>query len=215
MSYDGNIELISGIKQANNGSFALADASAIRVDDDLRLDTEITNLEGLAAAPYDNATTYNIGDYCIYNHTLWSCQRNNTTGQTPSENNTTYWVSVRIMEEAGTSTVAVQPTQPTNAKASLWIDTDDTGGTEVPELSDITDTYAPTGKSYKVGDYVSYGDATHNVDIYKCKVEIAAPAGDFDFTKWETAVLGNDISDLNSALNNLIQEINDLKQTLN
>jgi len=31
--YNGSIELISGIKQANNGTFPLVDASAVQVDD--------------------------------------------------------------------------------------------------------------------------------------------------------------------------------------
>lgn len=37
MAYEGSVELISGIKQANNGSFPLVDASAVRIDDDTRL----------------------------------------------------------------------------------------------------------------------------------------------------------------------------------
>lgn len=37
MAYDGSVELISGIKQANNGTFALVDASAVRITDTTRL----------------------------------------------------------------------------------------------------------------------------------------------------------------------------------
>ena len=39
MAYNGSIELISGIKQKNNGNFPLVDATAVRVDDATRLDT--------------------------------------------------------------------------------------------------------------------------------------------------------------------------------
>lgn len=37
MAYNGSIELISGIKQANNGTFPLVDASAVRITDTQRL----------------------------------------------------------------------------------------------------------------------------------------------------------------------------------
>ena len=42
MAYDGSVELISGIRQANNGSFALVDASAVRISDSKRLDAYLT-----------------------------------------------------------------------------------------------------------------------------------------------------------------------------
>lgn len=44
--YSGSIELISGIKQANNGNFPLVEASAIQVDDtDKRLNTILAELD--------------------------------------------------------------------------------------------------------------------------------------------------------------------------
>lgn len=49
--YNGSIELISGIKQANNGNFPLVDASAVQVDDTgKRLNEalqELTNISGI------------------------------------------------------------------------------------------------------------------------------------------------------------------------
>ena len=44
MAYNGSIELISGIKQKNNGNFPLVDATAVRVDDATRLDTKLANM---------------------------------------------------------------------------------------------------------------------------------------------------------------------------
>ena len=41
MAYTGSVELISGIKQKNNGTFPLVDASAVRVDDTTRLDAAL------------------------------------------------------------------------------------------------------------------------------------------------------------------------------
>ena len=37
MAYNGSVELISGIKQKNNGTFPLVDAAAVRIDDSTRL----------------------------------------------------------------------------------------------------------------------------------------------------------------------------------
>ena len=44
MAYEGSVELISGIKQANNGTFPLVDASAVRVTDSKRLDEALTDI---------------------------------------------------------------------------------------------------------------------------------------------------------------------------
>ena len=44
MAYNGSIELISGLKQKNNGNFPLVDATAVRVDDATRLDTKLANM---------------------------------------------------------------------------------------------------------------------------------------------------------------------------
>lgn len=44
MAYEGSVELISGIKQANNGTFPLVDASAVRVTDSKRLNEALTDI---------------------------------------------------------------------------------------------------------------------------------------------------------------------------
>ena len=45
MPYNGNIELISGLIQKNNGSFPLVDASAVRVDDETDLNSKLDQLD--------------------------------------------------------------------------------------------------------------------------------------------------------------------------
>lgn len=50
MAYDGSIELIAGLKQANNLDFPLVDASAVRIDDNTRLDDFVENLEEISQA---------------------------------------------------------------------------------------------------------------------------------------------------------------------
>lgn len=48
MPYNGSIELISGIVQANNGTFPLVEAGAVQVDDsDKRLNTALEELNSL------------------------------------------------------------------------------------------------------------------------------------------------------------------------
>lgn len=44
MAYNGSIELISGITQKNKGTFPLVDASAVRVDDEVRLDEKLSDM---------------------------------------------------------------------------------------------------------------------------------------------------------------------------
>jgi hypothetical protein len=45
--YNGSIELISGVTQANGGDFALVHASAVQVDDDgKRLDVALSEIHG-------------------------------------------------------------------------------------------------------------------------------------------------------------------------
>lgn len=61
MSYNGNIEIIAGIKQKNNQNFFLINAANVYVDEEIRFNTEttldalirniITKLEELEAEP--------------------------------------------------------------------------------------------------------------------------------------------------------------------
>lgn len=47
MAYNGSVELIGGLKQKNNGSFALVDATAVRVDDAMRLGVALELLQDI------------------------------------------------------------------------------------------------------------------------------------------------------------------------
>ena len=57
MAYEGSVELISGIKTKNNGTFPLVDASDVRIDDDTRLNdfvqsiSDQSNLKAPKASP--------------------------------------------------------------------------------------------------------------------------------------------------------------------
>ena len=45
---------------------------------------------------WNNTTTYTVGQYCIYNNSLWKCKVQHK-GQTPSEG--TYWTKVSVANE--------------------------------------------------------------------------------------------------------------------
>ena len=44
MGYNGTIELIAGVKPANNGNFPMVNAKDVYVDDDTRLDAKLNGL---------------------------------------------------------------------------------------------------------------------------------------------------------------------------
>ena len=65
--YKGSIELISGLKQANNQDFPLMDASAIQVDDEgTRLDEALKNV----GKDKRKGKQRQVGKSCLWYHTL-------------------------------------------------------------------------------------------------------------------------------------------------
>lgn len=71
MAYNGTVDLIAGLRQKNNGTFPLVDAPAVRVTDDLRLNTVLNNIENSMAAEFDSSSAYAVGDYCIHDAKLY------------------------------------------------------------------------------------------------------------------------------------------------
>lgn len=53
--------------------------------------------EGLISDEYSANKTYNSGDYCIFDNSLYKCKEDNVMGIEPT--NATYWASVSVMEE--------------------------------------------------------------------------------------------------------------------
>ena len=64
------------------------------------LSTEATALEAIASSDYDASTTYNIGDYCIYNHKLFRCKSAGADHTPPNNGSNTYWQETNVMSEA-------------------------------------------------------------------------------------------------------------------
>ena len=59
MGYTGSVDLVSGIRPKNNGTFPLVDAKDVRVDDNTRLDAALATISPVAtgAVRYDAAQT--------------------------------------------------------------------------------------------------------------------------------------------------------------
>ena len=64
---------------------------------------EISNIldeeKTMISDAWNSSTEYTVGQYCIYNNTLWKCKVQNS-GQVPSEG--TYWTKVSIGSEFNT-----------------------------------------------------------------------------------------------------------------
>lgn len=54
------------------------------------------NIYALIADKYNNAATYNIGDYCIYDYKLYKCNTQISTGE---DFESTKWDQTTIMTE--------------------------------------------------------------------------------------------------------------------
>lgn len=53
----------------------------------------------------------------------------------------------------------------------------------------IAPVYDDTDTSYASGDFCTYNDPLNGTGLYKCNTAIAAPAGDFDPTKWDATTI--------------------------
>lgn len=64
------------------------------------LDGDRATLSESITDAYDNTATYDVGDFCIYENTLYKC---NTAIATPEDFDSTKWTQTTIMAEAGGS----------------------------------------------------------------------------------------------------------------
>ena len=65
-------------------------------DDRYYTETEMNTKISMISDAYSSTKTYAVGEYCIYNDTLWKCLVA-CTGKTPTEG--TYWTQVSIISE--------------------------------------------------------------------------------------------------------------------
>ena len=67
--------------------------SKVDTPDNLSVELEKKVDKGVISDAYDELKTYSVGEYCIYNNSVWKCLVQNN-GQTPTEG--TYWTNVTV-----------------------------------------------------------------------------------------------------------------------
>jgi hypothetical protein len=93
-------------QETSNDSSEYPDVSYIVLNgdkysiDDLQATTDLRKLQACVANPYSSSSTYSIGDYCLYDSTLYKCT---TAIDVPEEWNAEHWESVLITEVTGVS----------------------------------------------------------------------------------------------------------------
>lgn len=78
MAYEGTIDLISGIRPKNGGTFPLVDAKDVRVTDDMRLPEALEQaaaggVSSLVAAYDTSEAGYDAGQLCFYEGSVYQC----------------------------------------------------------------------------------------------------------------------------------------------
>jgi hypothetical protein len=68
--------------------------------DDLQATSELQKLQASVANAYSNSKTYNVGDYCLYDSTLYECVANISE---PEEWNESHWEKILLTDVTGVS----------------------------------------------------------------------------------------------------------------
>lgn len=124
---------------------------------------DITDTQGMIGDEYDSTATYNAGDYCIYDDTLYKCNTNATTGAW----NANKWDATNVGEE-----LTNLGEETATAKATVE--------------GIISDAYDATA-TYAVGDYCIY-----NNTLYRCKTAINTGEA-FTPAKWDATTVAGEI----------------------
>lgn len=93
------------------------------------------------ALGYSDQSTYNVGDYVLYNDVLYICKTAVTTAEAWDS---TKWEQTYMADSIG-DLILVQPSQPTETANKIWVDSDDETEYQVPtyeEFEEATDDIA-------------------------------------------------------------------------
>lgn len=66
-------------------------------------DAVVSKAQGIISDAYSATKAYTIGEYCIYNNSLYKCIANTSAGITPT--NSTYWTNTSVSEELASKVV--------------------------------------------------------------------------------------------------------------
>lgn len=87
------------------------------------------------ALGYSDQSTYNVGDYVLYNDVLYICKTAVTTAEAWDS---TKWDQTYMADSIG-NLILVQPSQPTETANKIWVDSDDTEEYQVPSWAEFED----------------------------------------------------------------------------
>ena len=88
-------------------------------------DAVVSKAQEIISDAYSATKAYTIGEYCIYNNSLYKCIANTSAGIAPT--NSTYWTSTSVSEELASNAVLlgyVDVPQAVNESASFNFSTD-------------------------------------------------------------------------------------------
>ena len=149
-------------------------------------------LAGIIAVTFSASSTYKVGDYVLYNHTLYRCK---TAITTAGAWDASKWDAAKTQDIFQGSAPGLVPTPTAQDVANKNMLAAD--GTFVPHqdlseyikeinLNDIIAEVFSTSKTYAVGDYV-----IHEKKLYRCTTAVSS-AGNWSSSNW-TQVKSTDI----------------------
>lgn len=68
-------------------------------------DAVVSKVQEIISDAYSATRAYTIGEYCIYNNSLYKCIANTSAGITPT--NSTYWTNTSVGEELASNARAI------------------------------------------------------------------------------------------------------------
>ena len=154
----------------------------------------LATLRNNIAPDYSNASTYSVGQYCVYNNALYVCKTPITSAEswTPG-----HWEAVNFASSID-DIVLVQNAQPTTPSNKIWIPETISEGNRIPEISDLENIIAQeysVSSTYSIGDYC-IREVSDEIKLYRCIVAITVSES-WDSDHWEEI-------DLSSAVENIV-----------
>ena len=99
---------------------------------------DLTALSNTISDAWNASTTYEVGQYCIYNNSLWKCLVQHS-GQTPTEG--TYWTNVTVADEITSVNNSIQSVRSFTELATINRSSSNDNISEYYDLSDSIDNY--------------------------------------------------------------------------
>lgn len=121
------------------------------IDEALKvIDTKAQNVMSKNSSAWSSTTTYTVGQYCIYNNSLWKCLVQHS-GQTPQEG--TYWTKVSL-DTLGAEISAINQNLDKIEHIQFDSITDSTGDASFPHHYEYVNGYVVIGAQVTNANYL-------------------------------------------------------------